>query len=320
MVVPSSGHWRNGGGDRPGAFERLLDETLAAEAGVAFAAVRVEDPERRPAPRRSGPVAGHDHLRSLADDVPPQTKPRSARQLETNPGRLPHGAGDGRHEARRLEDDEADPRPPGERREPAEPVGDTSGSRDVRREIDDEQVDGPAGEERAGDGEALLGIGRGQDHEPLRPDPASDGLDRVEGLREIEPGRDGARGLGLRDEPQRERRPPAREVAPERQAESARQATRPEDRVEIGESGRIDSARIGPGARPDPQPLVGLLVVGERHGGESPHDLADPCRREPRWRHHRRRGRAPLRPKGREGRRHVGRERRHRQSIEHMFE
>jgi hypothetical protein len=312
MVVPSSGHWRDGGSDGPGAVERRLDEALAAEAGVAFAAVRVEDSEGRPATRRSGPVAGDDHLRSLADDVAPEAQPRSASELEPDPGGLSDGRGDRRDEARGLEDDEADARPPGERREPAEAVGHASGAREAWRQVDDEQVDGPAGEERAGDREALLRVGRGQDHEPLRPDATGDGLDRVEGLRQVEPGRDRARGLGLRDEPQGERRPPAREVTPERQAEATRQAARPEDRVESREPGRMDTSRVRLGARPDARLVIGLL---ERHGGEGPHDLADPCRSE-----HRRRGRTPLRPEGRQGRRHIGGGCRHRRIIEQMFE
>ena len=303
MVGPSSGHWIDGGID---GVEGRLDEALAAEAGVALAAIRVEDPERRPAARRSGPAASHHHLRSLADHVPAQPEPRSASQLEPDPGRLADGCGDGRDEPRRLEDDEADPRPPGECREPAEAVGDASGAHEARREIDHEEVDGPAGKERAGDREALLGIGRGQDHEPLRPDPAGDGLDRVEGLREVEPGRDRARRLGLRDEPQGERRPPARKVSPERQAQPPWQAARPEDRVELGETGREDPRRIRLWS-------VGNLECERQSAFGGP-------RRRPREPSVRGRGRAPLRPEGREGRRHVGRERRHRQSIEQMFE
>lgn len=276
-----------------------------AEAGVAFAAVRVEDPERGPATRRAGPIAGDDHLRSLADHVPTEPEPRSTDQLEANPGRLADGRRDARDEPRRLEDDEADPRPPGERREPAETVGDASGALEARREVDDEDVDGPAREQRAGDRQPLLGVGRGQDHEPLRPDPPGDGLDGVEGRGEVQPGGDGAGGLGLRDEPQGERGPPAREVAPEGQAEAPRQAAGAEDGVELREPGRDDPGRIPLG------PQVRRL---ERHRRQRADDLRD------RRRQARRRGRAPLRPEGRQGRRHVRGEHRHRQSIEQMFE
>ena len=64
---PSSGHWRDGG----------IDEAFTAEAGVALTAIRVEDPERRPATRRAGPAAGYQDLGLLADDVAPKAEPRS---------------------------------------------------------------------------------------------------------------------------------------------------------------------------------------------------------------------------------------------------
>jgi hypothetical protein len=304
---PSSGHWSDGGIDGVEAFESRLEEGLVPEAGVALATLRVEDPERRSPARWSGPVSRDEDLRSLADDIPAEPEPGSARQLEANPGRLADGRREARDEPGRLEDDEADPRSPSERREPAKTVGNASGALEARRKIDHQEIDGPACEERARDREALLGIGRGQHDEPLRPDPASDGLDGVEGLRKIEPGDDRAGRLGLRDESQGECRPAAREVSPERQAEPPWQAARTEDRVEIGESGREDPGRIS---------LPCLLDRRlERHGGEGPHDLADALARQ-----NRRRDRAPLRPEGRQGRRHVRGERRHRHSIEHLFE
>jgi hypothetical protein len=295
-----------GHGGIDGAVERRLDQLFAPEAGVALAAVRVEDPERRPAARWACPAARYQDLRLLADDVPPEAEPRSTSQLEPDPGRLADGRRDIRDEARRLEDDEADPRPSGEGRKPTEAVGDAGGALEAGREVDDEEVDGPAGEQRAGHREALFGIDRGQDDEPLRPDAASDRLDRIEGGREIEPGHDRAGGLGLGDEPQGERRPPAREIAPERQAEPARQAARPEDRVEVGKPGREDSRRVR------------LWSVGNLKRECQP-ALRGPrrCPCEPSVRGC---GRAPLRPEGRQGRRHVGRERRHPRIIEHLFE
>ena len=297
-MVPLPGHWDDGGID----VGRPIEELFAAEAGVALTAVRVEDPEGGPAARWAGPAASHEDLGSLADDVPPEADPRSTSQLEADPGRLADGCRDARDEPRRLEDDETDSRPSSEGREPAEAVGDTRAVLKARREVDDEEVDGSAGEERAGHRETLFGAGRGQDHEPLRPDAAGDGLDRIERGREIEPGDDRAGRLGLRDESQGERRPAAREVAPERQAEPPGQAARPEDRVEVGEPGREDSRRIS--LWRDSR----LIDEGDRR--ERADDLADPrgsCR-------------APLRPEGRQGRRHVRGERRHRRIIEQMFE
>ena len=230
-MVPLPGHWKNGGNNK----------VFAAEAGVALAAVRIEDSERRPPAGWAGPVASDDHLRSLADDVTPEADPRSASQLETDSCRLANGGGDGLDEARRLQDHEADPGPPGQRREPAETVGDARGAFDARREIDDEEVHGSAREQRAGDRETLVGVARREDHEPLRADATSDGLHRIEGRGEIHPGHDRARGLGLGNESQGERRPAAGEVTPEREAHPARQAAGAEDRVERGEAGREDA-------------------------------------------------------------------------------
>jgi hypothetical protein len=64
-MVPSSGHWSDGG----------IDEAFAAEAGVALAAVRVEDSERRPAARWAGPAARYQDLGLLADDIAPEAEP-----------------------------------------------------------------------------------------------------------------------------------------------------------------------------------------------------------------------------------------------------
>jgi hypothetical protein len=230
---------RSGQLNRPRVQE--VQKVLATEAGVTLAAVRIEDSERRPPAGWAGPVAGDDHLRSLADDVTPEADPRSTSQLETDSRRLADGSGDGLDEARWLQDHEADPGPPGQRREPTEAVGDARGVFDARREIDDEEVHGPAREQRAGDRQTLVRVARREDHEPLRPDAASDGLDRIESRREVHPGHDRACCLSLRDESQGEGCPAARELTSEREAHPARQAAGPEDRVERGEPGREDA-------------------------------------------------------------------------------
>jgi hypothetical protein len=216
-----------------------------AEAGIPLAAVGVEDPERRPPARRAGPVAGHDHLCSLSDHVAAEADPRAADQLETDPGRLANRAGHARRQAWWLQDRQADPRPAGERAQPTEAVGDLGATLDPLRQVDDEEVDRPTREERTGDRDSLVDVRRRDDHEPLRLDASGEGLDRIERGGEIEPGHDRARCLGLRDEPQGNCRPAAREVAPERDPHAARQAARPEDRVQGGEPGREDPSGIG---------------------------------------------------------------------------
>src|SRR5512145_768197 len=71
------------------------EEVIPAEAGIALAAVRVEDPKGCSPPRRPEPVAGDERLGLLADHVAPQSDPCPADQLEPEAGRL----GDGRREA-----------------------------------------------------------------------------------------------------------------------------------------------------------------------------------------------------------------------------
>lgn len=290
------------------------------EAGVPFAAIGVEDPEGRPPARRAGSVASHHHLRSLADDVTTQANPRRPLELEPDPGGLTDRAGDARGQTRRLEDRDRDPRPSGEGCQPAEPIGHAATLAappcDTLRQVDDEEVHGPAGQQRAGDRDPLVDIGRGHDDEPLGLHTAGDGLDGIEGRGEIQPGDDRARCLGLRGEPQGDGRPAARQVTPKRDAHAPRQAARAEDRVEGGKAGREDPSRIGlclasRGVE---------LVIPQRHRGQRADDLPNPASSDlaplPESRGS---GRAPLRPQGREGRRHVRGECRHRHSIEQTF-
>ena len=243
--------------------------------------------------------------------------PRPAGQLEPDPRCLTDRSREARGEAHRLEDRERDPRPPGERRQPAEPIGNVAGLGDGAmlapveslREVDHQQVDRPSGQQRAGDRDPLVDVGGRHDDEPLGPDAPGHRLDRVEGLGEVQPGDDRARGLGLRGEAEREGRPAARQVAPEGHAHASRQAAGPEDPIQRREAGREDPRRIGGRAQPDSD--LGRLVRRlERHGRERADDLAES----------RGSGRAPPRPEGRQGRRHVRGKRCHGPIIEHLFE
>jgi len=74
------------------------------------------------------------------------------------------------------------------------------------RQVDDQDVDRTTGEEHPGDRQALVEGVRRQDDEPVEPDAAGDGLDRVEGTGEVEPRNDRAVDLGLGGHPQGEGR------------------------------------------------------------------------------------------------------------------
>ena len=258
-----------------------------AEAGVALPAVGVEDPQRRPPPWWAGAIARDDHLRSLADDVAPEPDPRSAGELEPDPRRFSDRALEAPGAAWRLEHDERDPGSPGERRDPRESITE-SRSRGTGRwscrslrgshaagQVDDEQVHRPTREQRAGDRQPLLGIVRGQDDQPLRLDAAGHRLDGIEGCSEVQPGHDRARSLGLRGEPQGQRGSAARDVAAHREPHPARNPAGSEDRIELGEAGRVDP--VGVRQRRGGRPEIGNL---ERHRRERADDLAgEPGRR-----------------------------------------
>lgn len=331
-----------------------------AEAGVALSAVGVEDPQRRPPPWWAGAIARDDHLRSLADDVSTEPDPRPTRELEADPGRLADRAIEAPGaSARWLQHDEADPGSPRERRKPSESIAESRprdagllatarlaaallaaarlatarlaaarlGATRLDGQVDDQQVHGASREQRAGDGEPFLRVRRRQHDQPLRLDAARHRLDRIERRREVEPRDDRARRLGGRDQPQRQRGPPARDLAADREPHAARQATGAEDRIELGEAGRMHPIVID---RPvDRRAARGAALririrAFNRHRRERADHLAgksiarEPARSPLACEPGRRR--TPARAKGRQRGGEVGRGSSHTCSIEQMFE
>ena len=284
----------------------LDEEVLPAEAGVALATVRVEDPKGGPSPRRSEPVAGDDRLGLLADHVAPEPDPRPAGQLEPQARRF----GDGRREAVRvapagwLEQDQQHVRAPGEGRQAVQPVGDLReavGAGEAPGQVEEQDVDRAARQQRPADREGLVERFGRDDDEPFEPDAAGNRLDRVEAPREVHPGHDRAGGLGLGHGPQRERGTAARPVAAERQPGVPWQAPRSEDRVELGETGRDDAFERGEGR--------GSGRVRSRCGDQRESPLGQSARS----------CRSPAGLEARQGRRHVRGSIRHATSIEQMF-
>ena len=241
------------GMDRGGWIGGLFggEEVLSMEAGVTLTAFRVEDPERRPASRRAVAIAGDQRLGSLAHDVAAETDPRAAGELQPEPGRSGHGAGQLAGQAGWLEHHEQRLRAPGQGSEAIEPVGHASrpvrGGETAAGQVQDEQVDRAPGQQRAADGQPFVERLGGDDHQPLEPDAAGDGLDRVEAPGEVDPGHDRTGHLGLRGEPVDERGPAARAVAPERDARRARQAAGSQDGIERREASP-DDPLVGAGS------------------------------------------------------------------------
>lgn len=124
MLRPFRGG-RGGWIGRPGGVCELVHQELVlAEAGVTLAAIRIEDPERRPTTWRAIAVTGHHGLRPLADDVAPQPDPRPSGELQPEGGGLSHGVGQVPGATGWLEDDERGLRPAGKGRQAAEAIGD----------------------------------------------------------------------------------------------------------------------------------------------------------------------------------------------------
>jgi hypothetical protein len=289
-----------------------VEEVVATEAGVALAALRVEDPELRPSSRRAVPVAGDGHLRPLADDVAPEPDPRSPGELEPDAGRLDDGGRQAGSQTRWLEGDEECLGAAGQGGEAAQPIRDPGGGRArVRpyRQVDDQEVDRPTGQQGSGDRQAFVDRVGGQDEEPVEPDTAGNGLDRVEGSGQVEPGDDRPVDLGLCREPEGEGRLAGAGIAAERDARAARQATRPEDGVECRKAGPDDPLNSAtgryPGVRRRLRDFLGR-ERGHRQRAVDPRGRPGPLPGYPRS------CRAPAHLEGRQSSRHVRGKRRHR--------
>lgn len=224
--------WGGFGGERSDGLDQ---EVVPGQAGVPFAALGIEDPERRSPARRSVPVMGDHGLGPLSDDVPTQPDPRPTSQLEPDAGRLVHGR-DERPEPGSIEDQQQGLGPTGERGEAVEPIGDAGrgvrASQPATGQIQDEQVHRPTGEQAPGDREPLVQAGRGDDDEPFETDPTRHGFDGVEGPRQVQPGHDRAASLGLCGGPQGQGGPAAGAIAADGDAGRGREAARAQDRVE----------------------------------------------------------------------------------------
>ncbi len=256
----------------------------------SFALGGVMDLQRHVPAGRPEPVLGHGHARLLADHVAPEADPRLPFELEAQAGHLGQGAVQATGQRRRLQDDEPGTDPLGMGRQPADGAllagGETDG------QVDGEEVDRSTRQQGAGQREALGRVGRADDEEPAQVDAARHGIDGVEGAGEIEPRRDGALGLGLRDASEGERRLAARQVTADGRTRLPGETAGAEGGVQIGEAGRDDVVaewleRIV--ARPRVRAGIRFWVEGggkrKRAEGQRATCLTAGCRRVVRWRH-----------------------------------
>ena len=222
-----------------------VEQPCPAEAGVADAALGIQDLDVGATARRAISIARDGDRAPPPDDVPAEPDPAFGAELEAEAARLLDRGRQRPAELDRLEQHEQRSRSPGERREPTQPVPDPRpGDRRIAAagQVHDQQVHGARREERARHRKRLV-EGLGQQHdEPFRADATAHRLDRIEGTGEVQPRDDRARGLRLGCHPQRERRLARARVSPQCDRRRAGQPARAEDRVERGEPGWDDSA------------------------------------------------------------------------------
>src|SRR3954449_12880248 len=218
---------------------------VPSETRVPLAALGVEDPERRAAPRWPVAVVSHERFGPLPDDVTSEPDPGPATQLEPDPGRLSDRRRETAAESGRIEDQQQGLGAACQRHESMQPITDprrlVGPCQSAAGQVEDEQVDRTAGEQASGDRQTLVEAGRRDDDDPLEVDPTGDRFDRVEAARQVEPGDDRTLCLRLGDDTQAQCGPPARPLSADRDAGRLGQAARAEDRVERREPGPDDA-------------------------------------------------------------------------------
>ena len=138
--------------DRGGMDRGLIEQEIrAAETGVPFTALGVEDPEGGSLARRPVSIAGDQGLRALADDVPSEPDPGPPGEFQAQAGGLGHGGREAAGGTRRLEDDEDRVRSTGEGGQATEPIGDAGrtvrGGEPAAGQVQEEQVHRATGQQ-----------------------------------------------------------------------------------------------------------------------------------------------------------------------------
>ena len=273
---------------------------MPAQAGVPRAALRVQDLEDRATARRPVSVARNGGLAALSHHVLPQADPARSPQLQPQAARLLHGRCERAAQRHRLQHHDQRPRAPGQGGESAQPVPHPlPRDRGVPpvRQVQHQQVHGPGGEQRPGQRQRLLDVRGRQHHEPLRADPAGDGLHGIERPREVQPRDDRPARLRLRGHPQRHRGLARGRVPAQRDRGGTRQPAHTEDRVQRGEPGgdgapvQVRGGDAGPcprgrgkrRGRRDRGTGCGLVPRRpfERHGSPRERPLHHPCELAP---------------------------------------
>ncbi len=255
--------WRG----RPG---EAGEQVIPGKAGVPCATFRIQDLELCATARWSVAVSSDGHRAPLPHNVPAQPDPARAPELQPQPARFLDGGGQATTEGIRLQDDEQRARPPGERREPGQPVTHPATRHrgiPAVRQVHHEQVNGPGGEQRRSQDEGLLELGGSEHDEPVEAHTPRNRLHRIEGPGEIQPRDDRPARLRLSSRTQRHGGLARGRISAQRHGGGARQPTRAEDGVQSGKPGLDDVAvhvRIGDAG---PGPRRGGRWLGRAHHG-----------------------------------------------------
>jgi len=297
-----SGSGKPGPPDDPQPAHRLgpvLSQKLAPrQAAIAQPALRIEDLQLSSPAGRPIPIPRNSDLSQLPDHIPPQPNPGAPAQFQPQGGYLGQSAGQSRWKVRRLQNEQLDAGPAGQRSQPAESLRQSRGRNPgtiqrSRLQVQQQQVDCSILEEHRRHRQRLLERSRRQDDQPVQLDATSHGFDRIQAPGQIQIGHDPACRLGMGRGLQRERRLAARPIAVQSGGRCTRQPAQSEDRIQSSKTGGYRSI-----VRRRRQPRHARQIVRieyrdpSRGHSQCPHDLAAPARSCP----------TPAFPEGRQSR------------------
>ena len=233
---------RRDGNPRPASWRHLSQQLVPSQTCVPRSTLRVHDPNLRRPTGRPIPIPRDAHLGPLPDHVSTEADPRPPAQLQAKRGDLGKRAGNGRGQIRRLEHQQLDLGPAGQRRQSVQPLaedgrGQTRAIARQGRQVQQQQVHRSVLEEHRRHRQRLLESVRREDAQPFERHAPGRRLPRVEAPREVQVGDYPAGSLDLGDSPQPESGLAARPVPLESRGRSARQPAQTQDGVERAKAG-----------------------------------------------------------------------------------
>ena len=248
------GHARSPGGGQSTRSRRALPQEIAPDqAGVAQAALRVQDPQLGRPAGRPEPIPSHADLGPLPHHVSPQSNPCSPVQLQPQRGDLYENACQGGGQARRLENEHLDAGAASQRSQSVESlrqvrIRSARPTRGPKLKVQKQQVDSSILQEHRCHRQRFIERVRHQDDQPVELYAPSGGFDRIQAPGKIQIRNYPAGSLGPGHGLQSERCLAAGPISLDSSHRGARQPTQPENPVGIA---RSDAGRApGPPGSP----------------------------------------------------------------------